>query len=86
MEQYTGSFDQGNTNRLTLGNVQKKVMPLLLYVASTLLTGPAASTDNERAHSVAGVSCPRRAARCDSVDRNTCGYICLRKKAAARAE
>ena len=88
VEQYGQPFDQGNTNRLTFWGAQKKVMPLLFYVASTLITAPAASTDNERAHSVGGlvVSKTRCSLVGDSVDRNTCGYIWLRKNAAARAE
>ena len=87
-QQYGQPFDQGNTNRLAFWVSQKKTMPLLFYVASILLTAPAASTDNERAHSVGGrvVSKTRCSLVGDSVDRNTTGYIWLRKKAAQKAE
>lgn len=87
-QQYGQPFDQGNTNRLAFWVAQKKTMPLLFYVASILLTAPAASTDNERAHSVGGrvVSKTRCSLVGDSVDRNTTGYIWLRKKAAQKAE
>jgi len=63
-------------------------MPLLFYVASILLTAPVASTDNERANSVGGriVSKTRCSLVGESVDRNTTGYIWLRKRAAAKAE
>ena len=51
-------------------------MPLLFYVASTLLTGPAASTDNERAHSVGGrVVSNALSLVGDSVDRNTVVHL-----------
>jgi hypothetical protein len=91
-DQYGQPFEQGNSiqsgNRLAFWGAQKKTMPLLFYVASILLTAPVASTDNERAHSVGGriVSKTRCSLVGESVDRNTTGYIWLRKRAAAKAE
>jgi len=91
-DQYGQPFEQGNSiqsgNRLAFWGAQKKTMPLLFYVASILLTAPVASTDNERANSVGGriVSKTRCSLVGESVDRNTTGYIWLRKRAAAKAE
>ena len=85
---YGKPFDQGNANRLLFWGTQKKTMPLLFFVAGTLLTAPGASTDNERAHSLGGriVSKERCSLVGDSVDRNTTGYLWLRRRAAAKAE
>ena len=85
---YGGPFDQGNTNRLMYWYTKRKDMPLLYLVAQILLTAPAASTDNERAHSVAGriMSKMRSSMSGDSLDRNLLGYYWLRKGAAAKAE
>ena len=84
---YGKPFDQGNTNRLAFWPSQITAMPLLYFVASTLLTAPGASTENVRSHSVSGRVVSK--ARCRllgaSVDRNTTGYIWLRKRAAAKA-
>jgi len=85
---YGKPFDQGNANRLAFWGTQRSSLPLLFYVASILLTAPVASTDNERAHSVSGriVSKTRCSLVGESVDRNTTGYIWLRKRAAALAQ
>lgn len=78
----------GHLNAKKVVCAQKKTMPLLFYVASILLTAPVASTDNERANSVGGriVSKTRCSLVGESVDRNTTGYIWLRKRAAQKAE
>lgn len=85
---YGKPFDQGNANRLAFWGTQRSSLPLHFYVASILLTAPVASTDNERAHSVSGriVSKTRCSLVGESVDRNTTGYIWLRKRAAALAQ
>ena len=67
---------------------QRASMPLLYLVSQVLLPAPAASTDNERSHSVAGriMSKTRCSMSSDSLDRNLMGYYWLRKLAAAKAE
>jgi len=88
VKRYGLPFDQGNANRLMFWPTQKSNLPLLYTMASVLLTAPAASTDNERAHSLGGriVSKLRSSMTGASVDRNTMGYVWLRKKAASLAE
>ena len=85
---YGKPFDQGNPNRLMYWSSKRASMPLLFLVSQFLLTAPAASTDNERSHSVAGRIMSK--ARCsmsgDTLDRNLMGYYGLRKLAAAKAE
>ena len=84
---YGKPFDQGNANRLMYWPSKRASMPLLFLVSQFLLTAPAASTDNERSHSVAGRIMSK--ARCsmsgDTLDRNLMGYYWLRKLAVAKA-
>jgi len=85
---YGKPFDQGNVNRHMYWYSKRASMPLLFLVSQFLLTAPAASTDNERSHSVAGRIMSK--ARCsmsgDTLDRNLMGYYWLRKLAVAKAE
>ena len=67
---------------------KKDNMPLLFRCACILLTAPAASTSNERVHSVTGriLSKYRSSMKPDNLNRCTMGYYWLRKSADTKAK